>query len=335
MVAAVAVGAGWWVWGREGTQAAERPDIPFAPLVDESLKDPDNPTKVFRVDFARLEHEFPLPRADLLELTPTNFRALSQEEIDQIYGRLTAGPIPDGPYQGDLFFARGDSLRPRLQEILGGIRGRLAGEKIELVERLGRTLWKGKLFDRDQMVLRNFIEDVKPIEGLIDHPDSLMTAEVPRGGLLGRILPTTSVWLLFPAKLYCGQSLLDGRRESVIVDYFSPTRSRATGRARTVSPGEAGCASAMRSGWSGPASILGAPTPIAPSCSTSRSTTPRSPKPGTMPSQRASPSRRTAGPASRSANRGFSRLRSSECATRSQAGRTLPPLLRPSVSGSA
>jgi hypothetical protein len=28
-----------------------------------------------------------------------------------------------------------------------------------------------------------------------------------------------TVWLLFPAKLYCGQSLVDGRRESVIVDY--------------------------------------------------------------------------------------------------------------------
>ena len=26
-------------------------------------------------------------------------------------------------------------------------------------------------------------------------------------------------WLLFPAKLYCGQSLLDGRRESIIIDY--------------------------------------------------------------------------------------------------------------------
>ena len=220
VVAVVAVGAGWWIWGRDGTQAAERPDIPFAPLVEELLKDPDNPTKVVRVDFARLEHEFPLSRADLMELTPANLRTLSQEEIDQIYGRLTAGPTPDGPYQGDLFFARGDSLRPRLQEILGGLPGRLAGEKIEVVERLGRTLWKGKMFDREGMVLRNFIEDVKPIEGLIHDPDTLMTAEVPRGGLLGRILPTTSVWLLFPAKLYCGQSLLDGRRESVIVDYL-------------------------------------------------------------------------------------------------------------------
>ena len=32
-------------------------------------------------------------------------------------------------------------------------------------------------------------------------------------------LTTTDVWLLFPAKLYCGQSLIDGRRESIIIDY--------------------------------------------------------------------------------------------------------------------
>ena len=44
-------------------------------------------------------------------------------------------------------------------------------------------------------------------------------AEVPREGWLQHVLPTTDVWLLFPAKLYCGQSLLDGRRESVIIDY--------------------------------------------------------------------------------------------------------------------
>ena len=37
-----------------------RPDIPFAPLTDDSLTDPDNPTKIFRVDMARVEHDFPL-----------------------------------------------------------------------------------------------------------------------------------------------------------------------------------------------------------------------------------------------------------------------------------
>jgi hypothetical protein len=220
LVVAACGAAAWWFWLRDGAQVAERPDIPFAPLVDESIQDPDNPAKVFRVDFARVEHEFPLSRADIMKLTPANLRALSQEEIDQIYGRLTAGPIPDGPYGGDLFFARGDSLRARLEEILGGIGGRIAGTKIELVETLGRTLWKGKIFYRDQLMLRNFIEDLEPIRPLVDDADSLMTAEVPRGGLLGWIIPTTNVWQLFPARLYCGQSLLDGRRESVIIDYF-------------------------------------------------------------------------------------------------------------------
>lgn len=201
------------------TRDVARPDIPFAPLVDDSITDPDNPAKVFRVDFARVEQDYPLSRADLMTLTPENLPTLSQEEIDQIYGRLTAGPIPDGPHRGNLFFARGDSLRTRLDEIIGGIGGRIAGEKVELLEKIGRTMWKGKMFYRDQGVLRNFIEDLAPLTVLIDEPSRLMTTEVPRGGLLGTILPTTEVWLLFPAKLFCGQSLVDGRRESVIIDY--------------------------------------------------------------------------------------------------------------------
>lgn len=200
--------------------AAERPDIPFAPLVDATIEDPDNPTKVFRVDFAKVEREFPLSAADLAKITPENVAELAQEEVDQIYARLTAGPIPDGPYEGGLFLPKGDSLQSRLEEILGGLPGRLAGAKVELIETLGRTLWKGKLFDRRTLVLRNFIEDFEPLRLLIDDPSSLMTAEVPRRGRLGRVLPTTSVWLLFPAKLYCGQSLLDGRRESIVIDYL-------------------------------------------------------------------------------------------------------------------
>ena len=47
----------------------------------------------------------------------------------------------------------------------------------------------------------------------------MTAADRARAGWLRFILPTTNVWLLFPAKLYCGQSLLDARRESVIIDY--------------------------------------------------------------------------------------------------------------------
>jgi hypothetical protein len=220
----VLIGAGmtaFLIWGSQEDVVAERPDIPFAPLTDPAIHDPDNPTKTFHVDFAKVEQDFPLSRADLMKLTPGSFLALTQEEVDQIYGRLTAGPIPDGPYQGDLFFARGGetSLVPRLQEIVGGLEGRLAGEKIEVLEKVGRALWKGKLFYRDDRLLRNFIDDFAPLRPLLDSPDSLLTAEVPREGWLKWIRPTTNVWLLFPAKLYCGQSLLDGRRESIIIDY--------------------------------------------------------------------------------------------------------------------
>lgn len=195
------------------------PDIPFAAAEDLSIKDPDNPTKVFRVDFARVEQEFPLTRADLTKITPENIKLLSQEQLDQVYGRLTAGTIPDGLYYGDLLFARGDSLRVRLEETLGGIEGRLVGAKIELLEDLGRSLWKGKLIDRDKRVLRNMIENLVAMRPFIDDVSTVPTTTIRRDGPLARFFSSDTVWLLFPAKIYCGQSLLDGRRESVIVDY--------------------------------------------------------------------------------------------------------------------
>lgn len=215
----VAGGAAILLWGSQEDAVAERPDLPFAPLSDASLKDPDAPNHVFRVDLARVEAEFPISRAALATLTPAQLATLNQEELDQLYGRLTAGPIPDGPYAGDLFFPRGEDMAPRLERILGGLEGRIASEKLQLAEKAGRSLWKGKVFFRDQRLLRNQIEDFKPLEALIGDPGALETIDVPREGWLKYIRPTTSVWLLFPAKLYCGQSLLDGRRESIIIDY--------------------------------------------------------------------------------------------------------------------
>lgn len=205
------------------------PTIPFAPIEDTALKDPDYPAKKFRIDFARVEQEFPLTRQHLMNITPQNIVNLSQEQVDQIYGRLTAGPIPDGQHAGNLFFARADAvspqanLRTRLQEILGGLEGRVAGAGIDKLEDFGRRLWKGKVFFRDQRVLRNMIQNTPAIVALTDNPGSVMTTTVPRQGPLAKLLKKDftqdKVWLLFPAKLYCGQSLVDGRRESIIVDY--------------------------------------------------------------------------------------------------------------------
>ena len=165
-------------------------------------------------DFARVEFEHPLSVEDLYKLTPRNLALLDQEQVDQIYARLTAGPIPDGPFEGDLFFPRGGSGKLRLSEIAGGgLRGLLvnvAGKKLDLI---GEILWKGKVFYRDERLLRNRIEDLKTLKavGLVEEDAANPLQEITVKG--------RDQWLLFPARLYCGQSLLDGRRESIIIDY--------------------------------------------------------------------------------------------------------------------
>ena len=161
-------------------------------------------------DFASVEYNYPLMPVDLQKITPKNLAALTQEQIEQIYARLTAGPIPDGPFDGKVLLPKGGSGKFRASEILGGLKGmvvNLEGKKLEV---LAQTLWKGKVFYRDQRVLRNRIEDLKILKSVIS--GELDT--IPKISVNGR-----DAWLLFPAKLYCGQSLLDGRRESIIIDY--------------------------------------------------------------------------------------------------------------------
>ena len=162
-------------------------------------------------DLARVEHEFPLARSDLAQLTPGALKSYDQEQMDQIYARLTAGPIPDGAYEGDLFFPKGISGDRRIREIIGGLSGLAAGVGTAKVELVGKHLWRGKVFYRDELVLRNRIDDTSLLKPLIDG-DLSTIPKVTVGG--------KDQWLMFPARLYCGQSLLDSRRESVIIDYF-------------------------------------------------------------------------------------------------------------------
>jgi hypothetical protein len=163
------------------------------------------------LDFARLEHEYPLSIDELESLTPERLADYSQEQVDQIYGRLTAGPIPDGAYDGDLFFPRGTDSETRLGEIIGGhLKSRLASLAVRRTEGLGRMLWKGKVFYRGERLLRNRVEDLAVLAPLTGGN----TQGIEKISVNGR-----DAFLLFPARLYCGQSLLDGRRESVIIDY--------------------------------------------------------------------------------------------------------------------
>jgi hypothetical protein len=176
------------------------PEIGFAPAGDAYEQKPD---------FARVEHELPLKPAELAKLTPQNIVNYSQEQLDQIYARLTAGPIPDGAFDGDLVFPMGSNGDRRLAEIVGGLPGAAIELKLHRVEELGRVLWKGKVFYRDDLLLRNRIENLAVLKPIVDSPETVRKITVN-----GK-----DQWLLFPAKLYCGQSLLDGRRESIIIDY--------------------------------------------------------------------------------------------------------------------
>jgi len=166
-------------------------------------------------DFARVEYEYPLvgtqeARADLARTTPEYLEDLEQEQVDQIYARLSAGPTPDGAFDGDLFFPRGSSGKARKAEIVGGLKGLAVQYKSKKLETLGRVLWKGKVFYRDERVLRNRIEDLAVLAPIIDGP----VTDIPKIDV-----DHHDAWLMFPAKVFCGQSLLDGRRESVIIDY--------------------------------------------------------------------------------------------------------------------
>ena len=172
------------------------PDVPYAEEV---------------MDFARLEHEMPLEEEHLEKITVRGLKAASQEQVDQIYARLPAGPIPHGLYDGDLFLSRGEDGTSRLGNVVNhALLEELTDLKVGKIELLGRFLWKGKHFDRETRILRNRIEDLDVIAEVLDiDRDQLMKVEEGR----------RDVWMMFPAKLYCGQSLLDGRRESIVIDY--------------------------------------------------------------------------------------------------------------------
>jgi len=178
---------------------AGKPDIAFAPYGDNYASKPD---------FAQVEYEYPIALQELAKVTPKYLAGLDQEELDQLYARLGSGPIPDGPFDGEIVFPRGSSGKLRAAEIIGGLKGLGVNFKGKMLETAGEALWKGKVFYRDQKVLRNRIQDLAVLRPVIGPGD------IPKIDVDGK-----DAWLLFPAKLYCGQSLIDSRRESIIIDY--------------------------------------------------------------------------------------------------------------------
>jgi hypothetical protein len=177
-----------------GCRSAAAPVLRFAPA---------------GTDVASLRKAYPLSDAERRALTPDNVRALTQEQVDQIYARLTSGPIPDGAFRGDLFFPRDRSGRARIRDLADPAPGLLAHVAALRAERLGRVLWKGKVFFRSQRLVRNRIDDRLLLRPIIRDSDT-----IPKLTFDGE-----TTWLLFPARLSCGESRFDTTRPSIVVDY--------------------------------------------------------------------------------------------------------------------
>lgn len=122
-----------------------------------------------------------MSREEREQLTPEILKSYSQEALNKLYAQLSSGSLPDGEYEGTVIFD--DSESNELERILAILSP--YGISENLIKEIGTWLWRGKIFNRKEARLSN------------------------RVGLVRR----------FPAHVFCGQSLLDSRRESIVLDY--------------------------------------------------------------------------------------------------------------------
>lgn len=152
-------------------------------------------------DFALLDCAKEFPEATLQSLVPkagaqdvgAAFRnaAWSQERIDELYSCLSAGTIPqDNPnvaaefHHGAVIFPT-EGGHERFIRFVGRLGIPLSAQGINA---FAETLWKGKKFGKDPF------------------GEPMLVNNVARN------------WF-FPAKVYLGQSILDARKPSIIIDY--------------------------------------------------------------------------------------------------------------------
>lgn len=125
------------------------------------------------------------------------------EYLDRLYARLSSGPIPHGFYNGKVIISRDRGIKSVAE--LG-----VWMPKEDKIEKIAERMWSGKYFDRDKMYLKNRI-----------NLDGVSWNSLPKN--------IEDKRMKFPAKLYCGQSLFDSRRESLVIDYKYGVEDRPAG----------------------------------------------------------------------------------------------------------
>lgn len=123
----------------------------------------------------------PMTQDEREAITLDQLRLMGQDDLDVMYSRLSSGPFPVGVYEGTVVFDDGDDNV--IENILARIDG--SGRLESFVKKLGLSLWKGKTFRPETKSLTNRV-------GGQNH---------------------------FVAPVFCGKSLLDSRKESIVFDY--------------------------------------------------------------------------------------------------------------------
>ena len=202
-------------------------------------------------DFAAVEHDFPLSTAELAKLTPDNIVNYSQEQLDQIYARLTAGPIPDGPFDGNLVFPMGASGDRRLAEIVGGLPGFAVELKLHRVEDA-----------RAPAVERQGVLPRRPTAAQSHRRPHGPEADRRRPATRWRRSRSTARTSGCSSRRGCtaGRACSTAAASRSSSTTSSPTTCPATARSPTSSPAGTASRCATRSAWSGPASTSAAPT---------------------------------------------------------------------------
>jgi len=162
-----------------------------------------------RIDFAYLERYFPLSRTALKKVTVENLKNLDQDQMEQLYARLSSGPIPNVEFKGNVLRVPG-GLMHRVARLLNK-----PNVSNLPVETMMEAIWGGKVFFKEEGFLLNRITVDKNKKFVVNLIGQLVDLRVDK-----KMAEKDGSYLFFPAKLYCGQSLMDSRRESVIIDYI-------------------------------------------------------------------------------------------------------------------
>jgi hypothetical protein len=211
--------------------------VTFFKEVTDTPEQFSNRSYQYKPDQTWVESSAPLTKSMRMALSPEDFKTMTQEELDQIYIRLNSGPIAPGSYKGSVMMKGfvANNVKNFLLKKFHGVQivGGTVCLKKDIFECFTEFAWEGKrIYPADpatgEIQMRNAVSKVTA-HALKAALNPMIANLDPTNWLIRTVSPFYGEmkYMLFPAHVYCAQSLFDHRRESIVADYawgsdFSP-----------------------------------------------------------------------------------------------------------------